>query len=110
MKLKIVTRQVQLDLQDDDGRSLLFAQIFINGVVGTIYSLNGRGLSGLFEHRDVIFNGLGIKELCLMCEAHIKKRLLMQDIEGYYFQMSDRVFETDTKRFEYFSIIKREDA
>lgn len=72
METVLIPRVVQVVLKDG-GTDLLFYQLFINGEVGTIWALNGRGMKLLdMAHFKYVAEQTGLKIL----EAVMSPRVL----------------------------------
>lgn len=52
MKTIFIPRVIQVVIQDDRGYDKIFYQLFVNGKRGTIFGLNGQGITYIsFEHK-----------------------------------------------------------
>ena len=76
MKTVFLTRMVQVVLQDDNQRDILFYQIFINGRKGNIFGLSGFGVKYLtLEHFKELGKFCNIDQIEAIFEPDVLKYL-----------------------------------
>lgn len=77
-------RQIQLVFSDENNKVEGFAQLFLNGDLGIMYSLSGKNMfRSLIEHMDEIFKECNINKLDFIMEPHVVKKMMEYDFDGF---------------------------